>query len=68
MSYGFDMGFAQANSLQEALKIALEYTQSQKWKEGNIPFFVNVAAKAENYTTEVIRAKVHTRGAPFPLD
>ena len=29
MSYGFDMGFAQANSLQEAMKIALEYTQSQ---------------------------------------
>ena len=153
MSYGFDMGFAQANSLQEALKIALEYTQSQmtkknikktirdnryyipsvrtgyfadeksknrkadvladtadrywldalfnfrflyweehkllgivmilpesvsekwplsiyfqnssdhdyplsEWKEGNIPFFVNAAAKAENYTTEEIRAKV----------
>lgn len=152
MSYGFDMGFAQANSLQEALKIALEYTQSQmtkknikktirdnryyipsvrtgyfadeesknrradvladtadrywlealftfrflyweehkllgivmippesvsekwplsvyfqnscdhdyllsEWKEGNIPFFVNAAAKAENYTTEEIRAK-----------
>lgn len=29
MSYGFDMGFAQANSLQEAMMIALEYTQSQ---------------------------------------
>ena len=29
MSYGFDMGFAQANSLQEAMAIALEYTQSQ---------------------------------------
>lgn len=29
MSYGFDMGFAQANSLQEAMTIALEYTQSQ---------------------------------------
>ena len=29
MSYGFSMGFAQANSLQEAMKIALEYTQSQ---------------------------------------
>ncbi len=28
MSYGFDMGFAQANSLQEAMAIALEYTQS----------------------------------------
>lgn len=27
MSYGFDMGFAQANSLQEAMAIALEYTQ-----------------------------------------
>lgn len=25
MSYGFDMGFAQANSLQEAMAIALEY-------------------------------------------
>lgn len=25
MSYGFDMGFAQANSLQEAMTIALEY-------------------------------------------
>lgn len=24
MSYGFDMGFAQANSLQEAMAIALE--------------------------------------------
>lgn len=24
MSYGFDMGFAQANSLQEAMTIALE--------------------------------------------
>lgn len=153
MSYGFDMGFAQANSLQEAMTIALEYTQSQmteknirktirdnryyipsvrtgyiadeesknrradvladtadrywlealftfrflyweehkllgivmilpesvsekwplsvcfqnssdhdyplsEWKEGNIPFFVNAAAKAENYTTEEIRAKV----------
>lgn len=153
MSYGFDMGFAQANSLQEAMAIALEYTQSQmteknirktirdnryyipsirtgyiadeksknrkadvladtadrywldalfnfrflyweehkllgivmilpesvsekwplsvyfqnssdhdyplsEWKEGNIPFFVNAAAKAENYTTEEIRAKV----------
>lgn len=33
MSYGFDMGFAQANSLQEALKIALEYTQSQMTKK-----------------------------------
>lgn len=29
MSYGFDMGFAQANSLQEAMTIALEYTQFQ---------------------------------------
>ena len=29
MSYGFDMGFAQANSLQEAMTIALEYTRSQ---------------------------------------
>ena len=29
MSYGFSMGFAHANSLQEAMKIALEYTQSQ---------------------------------------
>ena len=29
MSYGFDMGFAQANSLQEAMAIALEYTQFQ---------------------------------------
>ena len=29
MSYGFDMGFAQANSLLEAMTIALEYTQSQ---------------------------------------
>ena len=152
MSYGFDMGFAQANSLQEAMKIALEYTQSQMieknvkktikdnryyipsvrtgyiadeesknrranvladtadlywlealftfrflyweehkllgivmmpsesvsekwplsvyfqnscdqdyplsdWKEGNIPFFANAAAKAENYTAEEIRAK-----------
>lgn len=152
MSYGFDMGFAQANSLQEAMAIALEYTQSQMteknirktirdnryyipsvrtgyiadeksknrradvladtadrywlealftfrflyweehkllgivmmppenasekwplsvyfqnscdqdyplfdWKEGNIPFFANAAAKAENYTTEEIRAK-----------
>lgn len=147
MSYGFDMGFAQANSLQEAMAIALEYTQSQmteknirktirdnlyyipsvrtgyiadeesknrradtladtadrywlealftfrflyweehkllgiimmppenasekwplsiyfqnscdqdypffEWKEGNIPFFANAAAKAENYTAE----------------
>jgi len=25
MSYGFDMGFAQANSLQEAMTIALFY-------------------------------------------
>lgn len=25
MSYGFDMGFAQANSLQEAMAIALEF-------------------------------------------
>lgn len=153
MSYGFDMGFAQANSLQEALKIALEYTQSQMteknirktimdnryyipsvrtgyiadeesknrranvladtadrywlealftfrflyweehkllgivmmppenaskkwplsvyfqnscdqdyplsdWKEGNIPFFMNAVAKAENYTEKEIRAKV----------
>ena len=152
MSYGFDMGFAQANSLQEAMAIALEYTQSQmteknirktirdnryyipsvrtgyiadeenknrradvladtadrywlealftfrflyweehkllgiimmppesaserwplsvyfqnscdqdypffEWKEGNIPFFANAAAKAENYTAEEIRAK-----------
>ena len=134
MSYGFDMGFAQANSLQEAMTIALEYTQSQmteknirktirdnryyipsvrtgyiadeenknrradvladtadrywlealftfrflyweehkllgiimmppedypffEWKEGNIPFFANAAAKAENYTAEEIRAK-----------
>lgn len=152
MSYGFDMGFAQANSLQEAMAIALEYTQSQmteknirqairnnryyipsvrtgyiadkeskncradvladtadrywfealftfrflyweehkllgiimmppesasekwplsvyfqnscdqdypffEWKEGNIPFFSNAAAKAENYTAEEIRAK-----------
>ena len=152
MSYGFDMGFAQANSLQKAMKIALEYTQSQMteknirktirdnryyipsvrtgyiadeesknrranvladtadlywlealftfrflyweehkllgivmmpsesvsekwplsvyfqnscdqdyplsdWKEGNIPFFANAAAKAENYTAEEIRAK-----------
>lgn len=148
MSYGFDMGFAQANSLQEAMKIALEYTQSQMtekiirdnryyipsvrtgyiadeesksrranvladtadrywlealftfrflyweehkllgiimmppesasekwplsvyfqnscdqdyplsdWKEGNIPFFMNTVAKAENYTEEEIRAK-----------
>lgn len=29
-----------------------------EWKEGNIPFFVNTVAKAENYTTEEIRAKV----------
>lgn len=153
MSYGFDMGFAQANSLQEAMAIALEYTRSQMaeknirktirdnryyipsvrtgyiadeesktrradvladtadrywlealftfrflywkehkllgivmmppesvnekwplsvyfqnscdqdyplsdWKEGNIPFFANAAAKAENYTAEEIRAKV----------
>lgn len=29
-----------------------------EWKKGNIPFFVNAAAKAENYTTEEIRAKV----------
>lgn len=152
MSYGFDMGFAQANSLQEAMKIALEYTHSQMteknvkktikdnryyipsvrteyiadaesktrradvladtadrywlealftfrflyweehkllgivmmpfesvsekwplsvyfqnscdqdyplsaWKEVNIPFFANAAAKAENYTAEEIRAK-----------
>lgn len=27
MSYGFDMGFAQANSLQEAMTIALEYAK-----------------------------------------
>ena len=27
------------------------------WKEGNIPFFANAAAKAENYTAEEIRAK-----------
>lgn len=26
MSYGFDMGFAQANSLQEAMTIALEWS------------------------------------------
>jgi hypothetical protein len=152
MSYGFDMGFAQANSLQEAMAIALEYTQFQMteknirktirdnryyipsvrtgyiadeesknrradvladtadrywlealftfrflyweehkllgivmmppenasekwplsvyfqnscdqdyplsdWKEGNIPFFANAAAKAENYTAEEIHAK-----------
>lgn len=152
MSYGFDIGFAQANSLQEAMAIALEYTQFQMteknirktirdnryyipsvrtgyiadeesknrrtdvladtadrywlealftfrflyweehkllgivmmppenasekwplsvyfqnscdqdyplsdWKEGNIPFFANAAAKAENYTAEEIRAK-----------
>lgn len=152
MSYGFDMGFAQANSLQEAMAIALEYTQSQMteknirktirdnlyyipsvrteyiadeesknrradtladtadrywlealfafrflyweeykllgivmmppesasekwplsvyfqsscdqdyplsdWKEGNIPFFANAAAKAENYKAKEIRAK-----------
>lgn len=152
MSYGFDMGFTQANSLQEAMAIALKYTQfqmteknirktirdnryyipsvrtgyiadeesknrradvladtadrywlealftfrflyweehkllgivmmppenaSEKWplsvyfqnscdqdyplsdlKEGNIPFFANAAAKAENYTAEEIRAK-----------
>jgi hypothetical protein len=152
MSYSFDMGFAQANSLQEAMAIALEYTQFQMteknirktirdnryyipsvrtgyiadeesknrrtdvladtadrywlealftfrflyweehkllgivmmppenasekwplsvyfqnscdqdyplsdWKEGNIPFFANAAAKAENYTAEEIRAK-----------
>ena len=152
MSYGFDMGFAQANSLQEAMAIALKYTQFQMteknirktirdnryyipsvrtgyiadeeskkrradvladtadrywlealftfrflyweehkllgivmmppenasekwplsvyfqnscdqdyplsdWKEGNIPFFANAAAKAENYTAEEIRAK-----------
>lgn len=30
MSYGFDMGFAQANSLQEAMAIALEYTHMHK--------------------------------------
>ena len=153
MSYDFNMGFAQANSLQEAMAIALEYTQSQmteknvrkaigdnryyipsvrtgyiadaesktrradvlantadrywlealftfrflyweehkllgivmmpsesvsekwplsvyfqnscdhdypfsEWKEGNIPFFVDTVAKAENYTAEEIRAKV----------
>ena len=153
MSYGFSMGFAQANSLLEAMKIALEYTQSQmteknvrkairdnryyipsvrtgyiadeesknrradvladtadrywlealftfrflyweehkllgivmmpsenanekwplsvyfqnscdhdypfsEWKEGNIPFFMNTVAKAENYTEKEIRAKV----------
>ena len=153
MSYGFSMGFAQANSLQEAMKIALEYTQSQmteknvrkaigdnryyipsvrtgyiadeegktrradvladtadrywlvtlftfrflyweehkllgivmmpsesasekwplsiyfqnscdhdypfsEWKVGNIPFFMNAVAKAENYTEKEIRAKV----------
>lgn len=29
MSYGFDMGFTQANSLQEAMAIALKYTQFQ---------------------------------------
>ena len=29
MSYGFDMGFAQANSLQEAMAIALE-TRNRK--------------------------------------
>ena len=153
MSYRFNMGFAQADSLQEALKIALEYTQSQmteknikktirdnryyipsvrtgyiadeenknsradvladtadrywldalftfrflyweehkllgivmippesvsekwplsvyfqnscdhdyplsEWKEGNIPFFANAAAKAENYTKKGIRAKL----------
>lgn len=152
MSYGFDMGFTQANSLQEAMAIALKYTQFQMteknirktirdnryyipsvrtgyiadeeskkrradvladtadrywlealftfrflyweehkllgivmmppenasekwplsvyfqnscdqdyplsdWKEGNIPFFANAAAKAENYTAEEIRAK-----------
>lgn len=152
MSYGFDMGFAQANSLQEAMAIALKYTQFQMteknirktirdnryyipsvrtgyiadeesknrradvladtadrywlealftfrflyweehkllgivmmppenasekwplsvyfqnscdqdyplsdWKEGNIPFFANAAAKTENYTAEEIRAK-----------
>lgn len=152
MSYGFYMGFAQANSLQEAMAIALEYTHSQMteknirktisdnryyipsvctgyiadeesknrradvladtadrywlealftlrflyweehkllgivmmppenaserwplsvyfqnscdqdyplsdWKEGNIPFFANAAAKAENYTAEEIRTK-----------
>ena len=28
-----------------------------EWKEGNIPFFANAAAKAENYTAEEIRAK-----------
>lgn len=152
MSYGFDMGFTQANSLQEAMAIALKYTQFQMteknirktirdnryyipsvrtgyiadeesknrradvladtadrywlealftfrflyweehkllgivmmppenasekwplsvyfqnscdqdyplsdWKEGNIPFFANAAAKTENYTAEEIRAK-----------
>ncbi len=29
-----------------------------EWKEGNIPFFVEAVAKAENYTAEEIRAKV----------
>ena len=155
MSYSFSMGFAHANSLQEAMRIALEYTQSQmteknvkktikdnryyihipsvrtgyiadtesktrradvladtadrywlealftfrflyweehkllgivmmpsesvsekwplsvyfqnscdqdytfsEWKEGNIPFFVDAVAKAENYTAEEIHAKV----------
>lgn len=29
-----------------------------EWKEGNIPFFMNAAAKAENYTAEEIREKV----------
>ena len=33
MSYDFNMGFTQANSLQEAMAIALEYTQSQMTKE-----------------------------------
>lgn len=29
-----------------------------EWKEGNIPFFMNAAAKAENYTAEEICEKV----------
>lgn len=32
MSYGFDMGFAQANSLQEAMTIALELVLSRTSK------------------------------------
>ena len=59
MSYGFDMGFAQANSLQEAMAIALECCVLTKSFLRSLVRFAALSSKTKHPAPSgVIRATV----------